>query len=430
MRRTAVAQGLCWTAAAALIVAYVAMFRRYAVDFPQADDFSQILAVPYYFSLQPTPRDALRFLASLSVEHRIGTLRVAALVQARLFGGLDFPALMATGAGLLACATALVVLEAPRGHRAWVAVAATALLVSPVNYEAQLWATGALQHFGVLAFALAALWCFARSSPWVRAAGAALALAAAFTSANGLAALPAAAVVLWRSGRRTESVVAAVAGAALGLAYFDGFDADAATSTGAPLVLARFFVLAAGSLAVHPTPAALLGLVLAATWAWLVTRHRRVPPVIVGWICFLAASLAAMAVGRGALGDAAALLSRYRVYSAMSALVTLVAVLHVLPARSRVVAGAIAVPLALAAFAAGWWTMMPVVARASLGQEIARAAYLATGHGIYVPWPPQDYGDFILDRAAALGYYKPESSRCPDFATLRGDALEPFRACR
>src|SRR5690349_19865389 len=162
---TRTARALCWIASALLLAAYACVFTRYAVDFPRVDDYSQLLAVPYYVSLEPTAADALAYLLSLSVEHRIATLRLAALAQARYLGGLDFIALMALGAVVLALGVAVVVMQAPRAHRAWVALVAVALFVSPVHYEAQYWATGALQHEGVLGLALVALWLVARHNP-------------------------------------------------------------------------------------------------------------------------------------------------------------------------------------------------------------------------------------------------------------------------
>lgn len=416
-RARVVVRTLCWAASLLLLAAYACLFRRYAVDLPRADDYSQILAVPYYFSLQSTLAERLQYVLSLSVEHRIATLRLAALAQANVFGGLDFVALMMSGAAMLACAVMLLVRETPREHRAWVALVATAMFVSPVNYEVQFWATGALQHFGVLGLSLSALWCFARASPTLRAAGIALAIAAALTSANGLMTLPAAAAMAWWAGRRREAALTAVATVVAFAIYFVGFDASG-SSEGAlahPLAIARFLPLAFGSLMVDPPAAMLLGLALIAAWTWLARRRAQLSPVAVGWVCFIAASYAAMAVGRAGLGEDAALLSRYRPYSAMLVLVTLVALLQALAKPRRTVLGAIAVPIILAWFTATWLLMLPVVAMASLGQEITRATYLATGHGVYVPWPPQEYGDFMLDRAAALGYFRPVPARDPEF---------------
>jgi len=423
-------RALCWLASFALLAAYACVFARYAVNFPRVDDYSQLLAVPYYVSLEPSASDAIRYLFSLSVEHRIATLRLAALAQARLFGQLDFVALMVAGAAVLACGIALVVAQVPRAHRAWVVLVAVALFVSPVHYEAQYWATGALQHEGVLGLALGALWLVGRRSAGANIAGFALACAAALTSANGIMTLPAAAVLLWRSGQRRAALAAVVVSIVAFAVYFAGFETAGASSHALahPLQVARFMLIGAGSLAVAAGPAVILGGALVAAWAWLILARARVPPLLVAWAFFLAASFAAMAAGRSELGDDAALLSRYRVYPAAFALVTLTAVLGVIAARARVAAGIIATTVTLAWLVASTKAMMPLVVKTWYAQEITRATYLSTGHGIYVPWPPQAYGDFMLDRAQSMGYFKaPPSTHLQ--SRMQTDAWDALRCC-
>ena len=57
-------QWLGWVVAALVISLYAWTLARYAVNFPNADDFSQILAVPYYVGAKPTfwEKLALRLL--------------------------------------------------------------------------------------------------------------------------------------------------------------------------------------------------------------------------------------------------------------------------------------------------------------------------------------------------------------------------------
>lgn len=427
-RAAAAARSLCWIACVLLVALYACLFHRYAVDFPRVDDFSQILAVPHYAALEPTLLDRARYVLSLSVEHRIATLRLAALAQVALAGRLDFVALMLAGAIVLACAGALVVSRAPRDHRAWVALVAIALAISPVNYEAQFWATGALQHFGVIGLALVALWCFDSEGPWLRALALPLAAAAALTSANGLMAFPAGVMVAWARGRKGDALAAGLATAVACALYFKGYEGNG-TAAGFALshavALARFVAAAAGSIAVEPIASTMLGIALACAWGWLVIRRGRVPPVVLGWMAFLAMSYAAMAAGRVALGDEAALISRYRVYSATAIVVTIVALLHAWPRRAPPWLGAIAVAATAAWLALTWSASMVLLVRASFAQEITRATYLATGHGVYVPWPPQDYGDFLLDRAKSAAYFVPAPARDPSFLAEPSGRFDP-----
>ena len=69
-----------WGAALLLTAFHAWMLNRYAVNFPTtADDFTQLLAVPGYVEHTPTFVGKLAYLLSLSVDHRIVTLRAMAL---------------------------------------------------------------------------------------------------------------------------------------------------------------------------------------------------------------------------------------------------------------------------------------------------------------------------------------------------------------
>src|SRR4051794_5726190 len=191
-----IANVICVVGALAAVATFVRLFRRYAVEFPSADDFSQLLAAPQYFYAQPTKWAALHYLAELSIDHRILTLRLAALTQARVFGHMSFTGLMVLGTCLLICVALLLARMTPKAYRVPVVATATALFVSPINHEAHFWATGALQHFGVLAYALGGLYCLSRPRPAARLLAVGLIAAAAFTSANGLTAVIVAAPML------------------------------------------------------------------------------------------------------------------------------------------------------------------------------------------------------------------------------------------
>ena len=410
--------GAAWAVAVLAFLGYAWMFRSFAVDFPNADDYSQLLAVPYYFAMERSFWDGVRYLASLSIEHRIFTLRLAALVQANYLGGMSFTGLMMFGATILGGTLALLVLHAPRTYRPYVAAIAAALFFAPVNYEAQFWATGALQHFGVLGYAFAALACIRRGGVAPAILGTLFGVAAAFTSANGLMVFPAAAIMLWIAGRRAESLLFAVIGVALFGGYFVGYDPAQATGSRLdaitrPFALARFGLIAIGSVAAYTPGALLVGAGVVAAWCWLLARYRDVPALLLGWTCFLGLSYAAMAVGRLEFGDGGALLSRYRVYSEALIVVTLIALLHVARERLRVALLAAGATAAVAWFGISAHLLTPYIAHASISHETSRAHFLATGHGIYDRFPPQEYGDFLLGRARALGYFRPSTPPDP-----------------
>lgn len=396
--------------AMAIALLTLAVFRIYAVDFPYADDFSQLLSVPIDLHGLPHWVDQIKYLASLSVEHRIATLRIAAASLAHTPIGLDFVHLMALGWLLLALALVLVVHAAPAGVRGYVALASICLSAAPFNYEAQYWATGALQHFGVIAFAMLAI----RASAMATSSGGAIAVVAAslasLTSANGLLAFVAVSGTAFLSGQRWRSGVGMVCFLLAASLYWRG----GATSQVDISVLGilRFASISVGSVADSAHLAILLSCVLAITWGWIAMQSRRPPSYVVGWFTFLLLSSLAVAIGRHSFGDAGALLSRYKIYSAIAVLVTLVAVLHALDAKraafARVMAACgVAVFLSAVAFKGADLRNASLLQRARLDETVH------ANETDYGAWPPLAHAQYLLDRATALRYYDPRARARP-----------------
>lgn len=398
-----------WVAVATLLALHFARLARFAVDWPFHDDFTQILAVPGYLAQMPSLTERLQYVCSLSIEHRIATLRLAGWFGSLLPGGLDFRLLIVLGNVLGVVAGAILVVLFPRPQRAMAALVAALLLTSATHYGAQYWATGALQHFGVSAYVMVALLSVDRGRTMVAATAA---LAAAFTAANGLMVVPAAVLLLALAGRRREAVVWAIAGAALFALYFIGYETPAGRMSVAdvlrdPLRLAVFGLAALGGIGDTYVPSVMLGGTIAAAWlALLVTgAWRRVPPIVVASMLFFALTCAAIALGRAALGAEAVTMSRYRVYSAAAILLTLAALLPL--ARPMQGASALAAVTLLAAVlhVVGGMSAMPYMIELSSLQRTARDRFAIDGHGFFLGFPDAEFGAYTLRRARDIGAY-------------------------
>jgi hypothetical protein len=247
-----------------------------------------------------------------------------------------------------------------------------------------------------------------------------LALCAALTVANGLMVLPVGTVLLWLGGRRRAAALWALLTLAIFATYFIGYEAPAARP---PMLLLlqrpfRLFVLylsALGSMGERSDLSVLLGALMVAVWGWLlITRRKKgVSPVLLAWMGFLALSAAAITAGRAPLDDEALLISRYRVYSEIAMLVTVVATTQRLGAsRARWL---LLPMLACAAlwFWHGWEANIGLVGDIATRQRNGLDHYLLNGHGIYYEFPPQDFGDFMLHRAKELGHFLPGSNSPP-----------------
>ena len=408
-----------WSLAALLALLHAWLLNRYAVNFPFQDDYTQILVVPGYFDRQAGWLDKIAYVFSLSVEHRIATFRLLALIQAKLLGQLDFRALIFFGNALCVAAGLLVLSRADAAQRPWLAPIFAALLLSPTNMIAQYWPTGALQHLAGTAYAFGALFCaMRRGSAWTIGA-LLLAGAAAFTVVSGLMVFPVAAVMMLLTGRRHAALAWAVATLAFFGLYFIGYETtvDRQSITDLlrdPLRLALHCLSTLGSLTGEPASAGILGGALVAAWLGLLAfrRERSIPPELIAWMAFVVLCSAAIAAGRAALGPEAVINSRYRVYSEMAALVTLLAVLRKLDSsRWSMVVIAVLLPCSFLLFARAWDRYMLGIADLAMESRNARDHYVLDGHGIYYGWPPQEFGDFALKRADDDGYFHPLRTR-------------------
>lgn len=407
---------LGWLAATGLAIVHVWMLNRYVVDFPFQDDFTQFLVVPGYWQYAPTLPAKLAYLFSSSGDHRIATLRLAALLQTGLSGGLDFRMLVYFGNLLIVLAGLLVVSRAEPRHRWLLAPLLAALLFSPVNFVAQFWASAALQHFSLVAYGLGAIYCLSRSGVAWQVGGLVLALCAALTGANGLTVFPAAAAVLFFGGRRRAALLWAALAIALWALYFIGHQtpvgrASLAQTVEHPILLFGFVLAALGSMAVRFDYAVACGATLVAVWIWLLATRRRgaISPLLLAWFSFLLLSTATIALGRASFGPDAVVNSRYRIYSEMAALVTMIAVLYRLAPRQGTWVLVALLPATAVWFGIGWTNDVLFIADIAARQRNSLDHYLSTGHGDYGGFPSQDFGDFMLQRAAAAGHFLPRS---------------------
>jgi hypothetical protein len=409
-----------WSVAALLVAAYAAMLPRYVVDFPAADDFNTILNVPYNLAHAQTLRAKLADLFMLATEHRFATQRIAALVEVVFLGRLDFSLLMYLGSALLVIAGVFALSTVDREGRPLFAAITAAVLLSPANYEATLWTTGALEHFGVLGYAFAALYCLNRAGIGWQIGAVVLALAAAGTSAAGLMLVPAGALLLWCTQRRRAALMWTLGGAAVFAVYFIGYETppyqgSLVTYLREPLVPLRFFLIAAGGLGFDPFAALAIGIVVCTLWAWLVAsgRIRSLPPVLIASAAFLLLSFAAITWGRAGFGERGAFLSRYRPYSELLMLLSIAALFWQLPRAQAMRLMWVALPLSLVWLVATWRHELPQLEPFAIVHQADLDYYVAEGHNVPNDLMPAAFRDFGLLAAREIGAYDPTSLARP-----------------
>lgn len=419
-----------WLLAAVLALFHAWMLHRLVVNFPFQDDFTQLLTVPGDVDDIRSLGAKIAYLLASSGDHRVITLRLAALFQAKVLGEINFRALVFFG-NLLCAATGLLVLSAARAPvRPWLAPLIAALLFSPTNWLPQYWASAALQHYSVLAYAFGALFCLNRQGIAWQAGGLVLGLCAAMTGANGLMVLPVGAALLYGLGRRRTSALWIGLTILIFAVYFIDYRpppgrAPPLDSLQHPLTLLVLFVCTLGSLAERFDYAVAIGTILIAAWAWLIgsSRARGIPPILLAWMGFLLLCVGTIAFGRAPFGSEAILNSRYRIYSEMTIIVTVIAVLWRTRAWQTKLLLTILLPVIGVWFGRSWESNLPALADLLTQQRTSLTHYALTGQGIYRGFPPQDATDDLLKRAYDDGYFRPVRASHSGAILIETDSL-------
>jgi hypothetical protein len=399
---------------AALTLLHAWMLQRFTVNFPLQDDFTQFLAVPGDIRGLQTFGEKIAYLVSSSGDHRIVTLRLAAIFQTAFFGEIDFRWLVYWGNLLCVATGLLVLLAAPLSIRVWIAPLIAALLFSPANFIAHYWASASLQHYSMLAYAFGAIFCLSRPHFAWQTVALLLALAAVMTGANGLLVLPIGAALLYASGRVRMSALWVVLAIAFFALYFIGHQTPPARPPlieiiQHPLWLATLSVATLGSIGERLEYAIAIGAIVIAAWVWLIAYHgtRPVSPLLLAWMGFAFLCVVAIAIGRASFGVDAVLNSRYRVYSAMATIITVIAVGARIGSPRDWWLPTLLLPLTAIWFWWSWGTNLPFIADLITQQRTALNHYLLTGEGIYSEFPPKSLGDSLLKRADEEGYFRP-----------------------
>ncbi|TMG87535.1 MAG: hypothetical protein E6H78_00955 [Betaproteobacteria bacterium] len=368
-----------------------------------------------------TLRGKLTELFALAEAHRFVTLRLVFLTEAHLLGSIDFRILVYVGSALLLLAGGLLISAVDRDARPLFTGIAAAFLLSPDNYEASLWTTGALEHFGLVGYAFASLYCLSRPGVGWQIGAGVLALAAAGTSASGLMLVPAGGLLLGLMRRWRGALVWTLCGAALFAVYFIGYEAppyqgSLGTYLRDPLVPARFLFMAVGGFGIYPSVALGFGVALSTYWVWMTAsgRIRSLPPIVVAWVAFLLLSFAAIAWGRASFGDRGALVSRYRVYSELLVLLSLAALFWQLPRAYGMRLLWAVLPLSLLWALAGWRHELPQLEGFFIINQSHLDYYAAEGSSVPDDLMSAAFRDLRLEAARQLGTYDPKrAARAP-----------------
>ncbi len=161
---------------------YFFLIIHYAVNIPLQDDYDTILAF-----LNLSDSEKFRNLFVLHNEHRLAFNRITAFVFSKLFGEINFIYLCVFGnLSLLPLFFIIAKNHKLSSRNIFLAISIAFLLFQPQYWSNMTWATAALQNNFVIFFGFTSIYFWTREN-WINKLYSVLfALAATFTSGNGL----------------------------------------------------------------------------------------------------------------------------------------------------------------------------------------------------------------------------------------------------
>ena len=322
---------------ALLIGGYFYLWNHYALNIPKWDDHALKATILNYAKADSFGQKIYELYRQHN-EHRISLTRLVALIDFGIFGTLNFKHLMLFGnLALLLIGWLLVRFFRATVAPVWYALPVVSLWFSLAFWENTFWGMAAIQNFWVVALVLLAFWFVSQpDKQWGWAV--LFAFCATFTSGNGLAVWPIglAILLIQRNWRRTAWWLAAAIGC-FGLYFYDyQSPADIAVGTATFGDWLRAFVLFSGALMEgvsigndpYQMPLWVGRLNLFVSVCLLIylirsylKRHFELSPndyFYLGGTLFALATAVVVVYSRVGHNDyAAALTSRYKVYSAL-----------------------------------------------------------------------------------------------------------------
>ncbi|MSU64726.1 MAG: hypothetical protein EXS38_01180 [Opitutus sp.] len=192
-----------WTTIAALPVVYIATVAiSGSRNIVYYDEFETALDLLLRMDAGAGGRELLQRFFALSNEHRTVTSRLIFAAGYWLTGGINFHVISAIGNLFLVGAAAILIGTAGTTERRLrLGVLLGFGLFQLENFEGFIWAGASIDHFQVIALAIAAIAALARGTPLAWALAAACGLAATFTLAHGAVVWPVGALLLWQQRR-------------------------------------------------------------------------------------------------------------------------------------------------------------------------------------------------------------------------------------
>ncbi|MBI3345440.1 MAG: hypothetical protein HY028_11415 [Gammaproteobacteria bacterium] len=331
-----------------LIVVYGLMVSRFALNVPKMDDFIQFLGYQHYLAQSASIKEQLLLFLSQpawdggpQTEHRIVVARLAMFFSQALFGTINFTFLIILGNVFLVLLFVLLIWHSPYRSNKIVVLPVAILLFSLIHYEASFWSSGALLYYPAAFFSLVTFHFLAdnRAPGLAVPASAAGGILAVFSQSNGLIVFPVATFALGLAKRYRMALLFLLFTVLSFWLYFWDFSRPGAVpGYESPMQAAYLISKAWVNLLGCAFSRLSLPIGLLLIGAWLVLLRRQYWKKNIVLFCFggwLVGTMLSIAIGRGSLDYDYSTISRYRLYSALFASVTYLAILEMFVDREK-----------------------------------------------------------------------------------------------
>lgn len=319
------------------VAVYLRVWDYYAVNIAKWDDHVLKRTLLDYLQV----KNLGELIGVLSVqhnEHRIFLTRLAAICDYAYFGQLDYKHLMFFGnLQLLSVIILWWRLLRHNGKSLFALVPVALLWPTLANWENMYWGMASIQNFGVVTLTVAALyWCL--KGPWTYlAAGLATGALAAFSSGNGLLALPIASALLFLSREPKKGAVTLAATLFTFVLYFYTYvkpDYNPESRAGAWMLFKGYMAFIGSFAEVFPVKGRqdtsvvfgvilfLVSISIVSTTTFRLLRNQYKEHYLkvtdafcLGVMLFILATAAIVVWGRAGFGLEVLLTSRYKIYS-------------------------------------------------------------------------------------------------------------------
>jgi uncharacterized membrane protein len=394
---------------------FLLVLQRLWTNAPVWDDYDAILALLLRADDIRTPGEWLAMVFAQHNEHRIAVMRLIALGVAGSFGQIDFRIMMLI-ANLSLLGTFLFVWREFRREVAAPIFGAAALVMFQWSYfEASLMGSAGPPHLGVVFFAFGCLYFALREGTAGFVLAAVFGVLAAASQANGLFALPIAAVGCVAWGGKRRAVVLGILAVLAWVLYLYGYvrppgHPSPLVALTNPIPAVHLFCVVIGGILPGTRASAILGALILVGFAWMAWKGLwRTHPVAALWVTFLLATAATASVGRVGFGVHNA--SRYAIVS--TSLLVILALCFFTMARplgwkaiAVTLLGGVAISFGVTLLARD-----DIVAYALRGKLLRETVPAAPGvvvdrfAGAF--YPNQDWARHVLTLASERGHYFP-----------------------